>query len=170
MILPAFIFILTFLYQVFSCRLNIVFCKLQLQGIFIFKTRQGQNGMSAFAALSSIIGGNLGTGNISGVQWFYGNRPGAIFWMWFMAIIGAIFKYCICFLSVKHREYNTAKNEYTGGARIILNQPKMKFISYGLAVMIIVAAFLIGNIVQINSIVLPAITFGMNQFFVQSAL
>lgn len=169
MILPAFIFILIVFISGILLSFKYRFLQItKLPRAFSYLKRgKVKNGMSAFAALSSIIGGNLGTGNISGVAMVFTEiGPGAIFWMWVMAIIGAIFKYCICFLSVKHRKYNTASNEYTGGAPYyIKNQLKMKFISYALAIMIIFAAFLIGNIVQINSIVLPATTFGMNPIF-----
>lgn len=48
------------------------------------------NGITPFQAFATTVGARVGMGNIAGVASaiFYGG-PGAIFWMWIIAIIGA---------------------------------------------------------------------------------
>lgn len=56
----------------------------------MFKGKSSDAGISSFQALSIALSGRVGTGNIAGVATaiFYGG-PGAIFWMWVIAFIGA---------------------------------------------------------------------------------
>ncbi len=52
--------------------------------------KKSKNGMSSFEAFTLSISGRVGTGNVVGVATAiaYGG-PGAIFWMWMLAILGA---------------------------------------------------------------------------------
>ncbi|MHC8516846.1 alanine/glycine:cation symporter family protein [Sporosarcina sp. ITBMC105] len=56
----------------------------------MFKGKSSAAGVSSFQALSIALSGRVGTGNIAGVATaiFYGG-PGAVFWMWAIAFIGA---------------------------------------------------------------------------------
>lgn len=56
----------------------------------MFKREKSEAGISSFQALSIALSGRIGTGNIAGVATaiFYGG-PGAVFWMWVIAFIGA---------------------------------------------------------------------------------
>ncbi|WOV88948.1 alanine/glycine:cation symporter family protein [Sporosarcina oncorhynchi] len=56
----------------------------------MFKGKSSNAGISSFQALSIALSGRVGTGNIAGVATaiFYGG-PGAVFWMWAIAFIGA---------------------------------------------------------------------------------
>ncbi len=56
----------------------------------MFSGKSSSAGISSFQALSIALSGRVGTGNIAGVATaiFYGG-PGAIFWMWVIAFIGA---------------------------------------------------------------------------------
>lgn len=56
----------------------------------MFKGKSSEAGVSSFQALSIALSGRVGTGNIAGVATaiFYGG-PGAVFWMWAIAFIGA---------------------------------------------------------------------------------
>ena len=58
--------------------------------ILMFRGKSSKVGVSSFQALSVALAGRVGTGNIAGVATaiFYGG-PGAVFWMWLIAFIGA---------------------------------------------------------------------------------
>lgn len=56
----------------------------------MFQGKSSEAGVSSFQALSIALSGRVGTGNIAGVAtaiFFVG--PGAVFWMWVIAFIGA---------------------------------------------------------------------------------
>src|SRR5687767_10847565 len=52
--------------------------------------KKSKEGISSFQALAVSLSGRVGTGNIAGVATaiFLGG-PGAVFWMWFVAFLGA---------------------------------------------------------------------------------
>ncbi|MCP3764331.1 alanine:cation symporter family protein [Domibacillus sp. A3M-37] len=56
----------------------------------MFEGKSSDAGVSSFQALAIALSGRVGTGNIAGVASaiFYGG-PGAVFWMWAIAFIGA---------------------------------------------------------------------------------
>ncbi len=56
----------------------------------LFSGGSSANGVSSFQGFAMALGGRVGTGNIAGVATaiFYGG-PGAIFWMWVIAFLGA---------------------------------------------------------------------------------
>ncbi|OMP67728.1 alanine/glycine:cation symporter family protein [Domibacillus epiphyticus] len=58
--------------------------------MLMFQGKSSEAGVSSFQALSIALSGRVGTGNIAGVATaiFYGG-PGAVFWMWMIAFIGA---------------------------------------------------------------------------------
>ncbi|MFS0591248.1 alanine/glycine:cation symporter family protein [Cytobacillus horneckiae] len=56
----------------------------------MFKGKSSEAGVSSFQALSIALSGRIGTGNIAGVATAIAmGGPGAVFWMWFMAFLGA---------------------------------------------------------------------------------
>lgn len=56
----------------------------------MFQKHSSENGITSFQALSLALSGRVGTGNIAGVATAiaYGG-PGAVFWMWLIAFLGA---------------------------------------------------------------------------------
>lgn len=58
--------------------------------VHMFKGKSSEAGISSFQALSVALSGRVGTGNIAGVATAiaYGG-PGAVFWMWLIAFLGA---------------------------------------------------------------------------------
>ena len=55
-----------------------------------FSGRESNRGISSFQALAVSISGRVGVGNIAGVATAIGfGGPGAVFWMWFVAFLGA---------------------------------------------------------------------------------
>lgn len=75
---------------------------------YLFKkekgAQKGKGDVSAFAALSTALAATIGTGNIVGVATaVQAGGPGAIFWMWLVALLGMATKYAECLLAVKYR-------------------------------------------------------------------
>ena len=70
----------------------------------IFKKNEGQGELSGFSALCTALSATIGTGNIVGVATaIVAGGPGALFWMWFAAILGVATKYAECMLAIKYR-------------------------------------------------------------------
>ena len=111
---------------------------------------------SSFSALSAVLGGNLGTGNISGIAVALTiGGPGALFWMWVMALLGSVLKFINCTLGVLYREQND-QGEYVGGPMYYLAKGlKSKSAAVVYCVLAIFAALTVGNLVQMNSLALP---------------
>ncbi|MBT2603259.1 alanine:cation symporter family protein [Bacillus sp. ISL-53] len=58
--------------------------------LLMFQGRSSEAGVSSFQALSIALSGRVGTGNIAGVATAIAfGGPGAVFWMWAIAFIGA---------------------------------------------------------------------------------
>jgi len=56
----------------------------------IFSSKESARGISSFQALAVSLSGRVGTGNIAGVAAAIGvGGPGAVFWMWVVAFLGA---------------------------------------------------------------------------------
>lgn len=71
-------------------------------------------GISSFQALTVSLSGRVGTGNIAGVAAAIGfGGPGAIFWMWVVAIFGAATAYIESTLAQIYKEVDNG--EYRGG-------------------------------------------------------
>lgn len=86
----------------------------QTFGKMFAKTEKGK--VSPFAAACSALGASIGASNIVGVPVAIAlGGPGAIFWMWIIAIVGCCTKYVEIALAVKYREKNE-KGEWTGGS------------------------------------------------------
>ena len=68
-----------------------------------------------FAALSTALSGQVGTGNLAGVATAIAlGGPGAIFWMWITALIGMALAFAEGSLAIRYRE-KTSDGAYRGG-------------------------------------------------------
>ncbi len=108
----------------------------------------GQAGLTAIAAV-------VGTGNIAGVATAVAiGGPGAIFWMWVAAFFGMATKYSEITLGIKYRE-KRKDGSFAGGAMYYLtNGLKQKWMGIFFSIMVIIAYFIIGAIVDTNTIAL----------------
>lgn len=81
----------------------------------IFEKSQGDGTVTPFQALTAAIACTVGAGNIVGVPVaiMFGG-PGAVFWMWVVALIGMSLKYSEVVLAIKYREKNE-EGEFVGG-------------------------------------------------------
>lgn len=108
----------------------------------------GQAGLTSIAAV-------VGTGNVVGVATAIGiGGPGALFWMWVAAFFGMATKFAEITLGIKYRELRPDGN-YAGGAMYyIKNGLHQKWLAAFFSVMVIIAYFVVGAIVDTNSICL----------------
>ncbi len=108
----------------------------------------GQAGLSAIAAV-------VGTGNIAGVATAIAiGGPGAVFWMWVSAFFGMATKFSEIALGIKYRE-KMKDGSVAGGAMYYLEKGmKNKFLSYFFCVMVIITYFIMGAVVDTNSVAL----------------
>ncbi|MBP3810857.1 MAG: alanine:cation symporter family protein [Clostridiales bacterium] len=119
--------------------------------------------ISQFQALCTALAATVGVGNIAGVSAaIITGGPGAVFWMWFAAIFGMMTNYSENILGIYFRRKNHA-DEWSGGAMYYLQDglgsyPRMKVVGKVLAVIFaicaVLASFGIGNMGQVNKIVL----------------
>lgn len=122
-----------------------------------------QGNISHYQAISAVLAGNFGTGNISGMAVAIATGgPGALVWMWVMAFLGAAIQYTSCILGVKYRQQNQ-DGEYVGGPMYYLRDGLgYKKLAVLFAVLTVVGAITVGNFAQINSITLPLQKMGID--------
>ena len=117
--------------------------------------------ISQFQSMCTALAGTIGTGNIVGVATaIVSGGPGAIFWMWVMALLGMMTSFSENVLGVYYRRKNE-KGEWSGGAMYYLTdglgaKKGCRQIGRVLAVLFacfcVLASFGMGNMSQINSI------------------
>ncbi len=116
--------------------------------------------VSHFQALTTALSATVGIGNIAGAAWaiHYGG-PGALFWMWMTAVLGAATKFSEVTLAQKYREVTAATHKYegtvAGGPMYYIERglgPGWKWMAIFFAVAIGFTAFITGNAVQANTL------------------
>ena len=123
----------------------------------------GKGSITNFQAISAVLAGNLGTGNISGMAIALSlGGPGALPWMWIMGFLGMAIKYAACVLGVRYRHINEV-GEYVGGPMYYLHQGAgMRWLALLFCVASVGAALTVGNLVQVNSLILPIKSSGVS--------
>jgi len=118
----------------------------------IFSKYEGEGTLSPFQALTSALACTVGAGNIVGVPAaiMFGG-PGAVFWMWVIAVLGMASKFTESVLAVKYREKNE-EGEYVGGPMYYISKGlKMKWLgvwfAIGLMLEVIPSTMVQGNAV-----------------------
>lgn len=80
------------------------------------KGEKSEAGVSSFQALMISLAGRVGTGNIAGVATAIAfGGPGAVFWMWAVAFLGAATSFIECTLGQIYKERDRDTGEYRGG-------------------------------------------------------
>lgn len=124
---------------------------------FLWKDRNstGEGDISGFNALMTSLSATIGTGNIAGVATAVAlGGPGAIFWMWLIAILGMATKYAEGVLAVHFREKN-ANGDHVGGPMYYIKNglgDNFRWLAATFALFGMLAGFGIGNGVQVNSV------------------
>jgi len=111
--------------------------------------------ISHFQALCTALSATIGTGNIAGVATaIFRGGPGAVFWMWMIALLGMAIKFTSCTLAVMFREV-APDGTVKGGPMYYIEKGlgrKMKPLAVFFALCTAVAALGIGNMVQAHSV------------------
>lgn len=129
--------------------------------------RTQDHSISQFQSLCTALAATVGTGNIVGVAGAIAvGGPGAVFWMWLIAFFGMMTNYSENVLGILYRRKNS-KGEWAGGAMYYLrdglgSKKGCKTIGTVLAVLFscfcLLASFGIGNMSQVNSMVMNVYT------------
>lgn len=138
----------------FSIRTRFV----QVRGLFemlrLIRTgKQSTAGISTFQALAMSLSGRVGTGNIAGVATAISfGGPGAVFWMWVVAFLGASTAYIESTLGQIYKERDD-KGQYRGGPAYYIEKAMgVKAYAWVFALATIVACGFLLPGVQANSI------------------
>lgn len=120
----------------------------------LFKGQSSDKGVSSFQAFAIAISGRVGTGNIAGVATAIAmGGPGAIFWMWTIAFLGAASAFVESVLGQIYKEVNNG--QYRGGPAYYIEKGLgMKWYAVIFAVATILSTVLFLPGVQSNSIAL----------------
>ncbi len=116
--------------------------------------------VSHFQALTTALSATVGIGNIAGAAWaiHYGG-PGALFWMWMTALLGAATKFSEVTLAQRYRDVHaeSRKHEGTvaGGPMYYIERgmgPGWRWMAMFFAIALGFTAFITGNAVQANTL------------------
>ncbi|MCR8922359.1 alanine:cation symporter family protein [Dasania sp. GY-MA-18] len=111
-----------------------------------------KRGISSFQALTVSLSGRVGTGNIAGVAAAIGfGGPGAVFWMWMVAFLGAATSYIECTLGQIYKE--EFEGQYRGGPAYYIEKAMgQTWYAWIFAIVTIIACGVLLPGVQSNSI------------------
>ncbi|WP_432662162.1 alanine/glycine:cation symporter family protein [Wukongibacter baidiensis] len=105
--------------------------------VLMFSGKSSDKGVSSFQALSLALSARVGTGNIAGVAAAIAfGGPGAVFWMWVLAFLGAATSFVECSLAQVYKV--ELDGQYRGGTAY--------YIEKALGIKWYAAAFAIANI------------------------
>ena len=109
----------------------------------LYSSKSSERGISSFQALSVSLSGRVGTGNIAGVAAAIGfGGPGAVFWMWVVAFLGAATAYVESALGQIYKEVD--EGQLRGGPAFYIEKAMgQKWYAWIFAITTIVATGLL---------------------------
>jgi len=118
----------------------------------LFSSKESDRGISSFQALAVSLSGRVGTGNIAGVAAAIGfGGPGAVFWMWVVAFLGASTAYVEAALGQIYKEED--EGQYRGGPAYYIEKAMgQRWYAWIFAIATIIAVGILLPGVQSNSI------------------
>lgn len=119
----------------------------------MFRGQSSASGVSSFQALAMSLSGRVGTGNIAGVATAIAfGGPGAVFWMWVVAFLGASTAYVESTLGQIYKERDPS-GQYRGGPAYYIEKAMgQKWYAWIFAIVMVFASGLLLPGVQANSI------------------
>ena len=115
--------------------------------------KNGEKGISPFQAFAISAGSRVGTGNIAGVATaIVLGGPGAVFWMWIIAFIGAASAFIEATLAQVYKVHDKEGGFRGGPAYYITKGLNQKWLGITFAVLITVTFAFVFNTVQSNTI------------------
>ncbi|SMQ63974.1 alanine or glycine:cation symporter, AGCS family [Altererythrobacter xiamenensis] len=126
-----------------------------IKGLFAGRKGSGSGEISPFAALSTALSGQVGTGNLAGVATAIAlGGPGAIFWMWITALFGMALAFAEGSLAIRYRE-QTSDGVYRGGPMSYIMMglgPKWTWLAILFCLGTLASALITGNAIQSNAV------------------
>ncbi len=126
-----------------------------IKGLFASRKGSGSGEISPFAALSTALSGQVGTGNLAGVATAIAlGGPGAIFWMWITALFGMALAFAEGSLAIRYRE-KTSDGVYRGGPMTYIMMglgPKFTWLAVVFCIGTLFSALVTGNSIQANAV------------------
>ncbi len=136
---------------------------MQVRGVgemlrLMFAGKSSESGISSFQALSVSLSGRIGIGNIAGVATaLHFGGPGAVFWMWMVAFLGASTAYIESTLGQIYKEKDN-HGRYRGGPAFYIEKATgQKWYATTFAVATVVATGFLLPGVQANGIASGAV-------------
>ncbi len=119
------------------------------------KSEDDEGEITPFQALTATLAATVGNGNIAGVATaIAAGGPGAVLWMWVIALVGMATKLCEATLGVKFR-IKDKDGALAGGSMYFIEKGLgQKWLGWIFALFGALAAFGIGDMVQTNSMAL----------------
>ncbi|MBA4001631.1 sodium:alanine symporter family protein [Brevundimonas sp.] len=122
----------------------------------LFKKSDSSKGeISPFAALSTALSGQVGTGNLAGVATALTlGGPGALFWMWITALFGMALAFAEGSLAIRYREVGP-DGAYRGGPMSYIMKglgKKWTWLAILFCLGTLFSSIATGNMIQANSI------------------
>ena len=134
-----------------------------VKNLFAGRKKGGAGEISPFAALSTALSGQVGTGNLAGVATAIAlGGPGAIFWMWVTALFGMALAFAEGALAIRYRE-TTSEGTYRGGPMSYIMMglgPKWTWLAVFFCIGTLISGLVTGNAIQAN-----AVADGLNELF-----
>ncbi|MHA7821049.1 MAG: alanine/glycine:cation symporter family protein [Erythrobacter sp.] len=133
------------------------------RGLLKGRKGEGEGEISPFAALSTALSGQVGTGNLAGVATAIAlGGPGAIFWMWITALFGMALAFAEGSLAIRYRE-RTSDGVLRGGPMTYIMMglgKKWTWLAVVFCLGTLFSALVTGNSIQAN-----AVADGLNELF-----
>ena len=131
------------------------------------KEEGGEGDISHFQSLMTALAATVGTGNIVGVATAISiGGPGALFWMWVIALFGMATKYAEAILAVRFRTKDVNGRMCGGPMYYLRDGLGLKSLGVLFAVFTAISAFGIGNMVQSHSVATSiSETFGISVYW-----
>ncbi|CAM4022884.1 alanine/glycine:cation symporter family protein [Mesobacillus zeae] len=120
--------------------------------LLLFEGKSSESGISSFQAFCLALSGRVGVGNIAGVATAiaYGG-PGAVFWMWVMALLGGSSAFIESTLAQVYK--SKVGDEYRGGTPYFIERGlRMKWFAVIMAIVVTISYGILLPGVQANSI------------------
>ncbi|WP_434356816.1 sodium:alanine symporter family protein [Parasalinivibrio latis] len=134
--------------------------------------KDDESGISSFQALCTSLAARVGTGNMAGVAVAITlGGPGAIFWMWLIAMLGMATAFAESTLAQLFKTRDDDGNFRGGPAYYMEKGLGMRWMGVVFSILLMIAFGLVFNSVQANSITQALhVAFGFNSMYVGVAL
>ncbi|USH02015.1 sodium:alanine symporter family protein [Grimontia kaedaensis] len=134
--------------------------------------KSDKEGISSFQALCTSLAARVGTGNMAGIAVALTlGGPGAIFWMWLIAVLGMATAFAESTLAQLYKTRDDDGNFRGGPAYYMEKGLGMRWMGVVFSVLLIIAFGLVFNSVQANSITQAAyVAFGFDPLHVGAVL